>query len=33
MDLATAIGMAGIEAKGTLVRFHSTVNLVNAFEK
>lgn len=31
--LATAIGVAGIVAKGKRVRFYSTVDLVNALEK
>jgi hypothetical protein len=31
--LATAIGVAGITAKGKRVRFYSTVDLVNALEK
>jgi len=31
--LATAIGVAGITAKGKRVRFHSTVDLVNELEK
>jgi len=31
--LATAIGVAGITAKGKKVRFYSTVDLVNALEK
>ena len=31
--LATAIGVAGITAKGKRVRFYSTVDLVNELEK